>query len=243
MLSIPRGEVTVNRLKVMVIVLEVLLVVSVGFIAMVTMYNGGLERDLLASQSELLTTKATLNTTEDTLQETMEEKEEATEQWDTLQHFTTAFFTAEGTFRLARSIKETADAKYLLGGDAYNADEWNDSIAYFNESMNNYSVAGQKYYDAEALFNVAKAYTENTVYQDFCSTYAQLCVSASNRTNYLSGAAGYMQSACEFYRDGDNVNGGNEVSKANVRINEHASEVEIYDALYAEINDILMQLG
>jgi len=233
----------VNRLKIMIVVLEVLLVVSVGFIAVVTMYNGGLERDLLTAQSELLTTEATLSTTEDTLQETMEEKEETTEQLNTLQHFTTAFFTAEGTFRIAGNIKKSAEANWLSAENEYTTSNWNASIAYFNESMNNYSGAGQKYRDAEALFNDAKTYTGNAMYQDLFSTYVQLCVSASNRTNYLSGAAEYMRSACEFYRDGDNVNGGNEVSKANVRINEHANEVEIYDALYAEINDILMQLG
>lgn len=232
-----------NRLKIMIIVLEVLLVVSVGFIAVVIMYNGELENDLSTVKNNLSTTEAILNATEETLQETMDEKEETAEQLNTSQNFITAFFTAEGTFRLARSIKETADVKYLLGGDAYNDDEWNGSIAYFNESMNNYIEAGQKYQDAETLFNDAKEHTENAIYRDLCGTYAQLCVSASNRTYYLSGAAEYMQFACEFYRNGDTVNGGSEVSKANVRINEHADEVETYNALYTQINDILMQLG
>lgn len=93
-----------------------LLVVSVGFIAVVIMHNGELENDLSTVKNNLSTTEATLNATEETLQETMDEKEETAEQLNTSQNFITAFFTAEGTFRLARSIKETADAKYLLGG-------------------------------------------------------------------------------------------------------------------------------
>lgn len=227
----------------MIIVLEILLVVSIGFIVIVTLYNDELEQEALTCKDELLTTKKSLNTTEETLQETRSTLEEVAEQRNASQNFTTAFFTAEGTFRLARSIKETADAGYLAGGNAYAADQWDAAIASFNRSLTNYSVAGQKYRDAEVLFTNAKTYTTNSIYQGLCSTYAQLCISASNRTYFLSKASEYMKNACEFYKEEKNSEGSNEVNKANVRINEHADEVEIYNALYAEINDILMQLG
>jgi len=237
------GESRMNKLKIMILVLEVLLVISIGYIVIVTLYNGELEQETSIYKNELLVIKESLNDTEGALQETRATLEEVTEQLNTSQNFTTAFFTAEGTFRLARSIKETADASYLSGGNAYNGDQWDTAISYFNQSLTNYSVAGQEYRDAEELFTNAQTYTANTIYQDLCSTYAKLCVSASNRTYFLSKASEYMKKACEFYEEEKISEGSNEVNKANVRINEHADEVEIYNALYTEINEILMQLG
>jgi len=156
--------------------------------------------------------------------------------------FINTYFISLSKFYNAIDIEETASAKYDLACIYYEEEKWTDAIETYDNAMDYYASAGDKYRDAKELFTITIKYTNNLSYISLCDIYTKLMESASKLTYYLYETSEYMQSACRYYKNGNYNIGGEQIDRANVKIILHDEEVIIYNNLFAELNNILIKL-
>jgi len=216
------------RTLIVIVILGMLLIGSSSFAVFMKMSNNELETKLDSIELEYRKNISIL--------------EEKIRNLSDNELFIKFYFKAEYKYVLALDLENDSITKSNLADAFYNNSQWDDAIAYYGYAMNNCSNAIQKYEEARNLYLEAKNYTNNSLYQKLCSVCYNIMDSASKALYYLYESMKYMQSACEYYKKGDYVNGNDEVVKANANVILYNDELKVLENYNVEFKNVLAKI-
>lgn len=214
----------IKSLKVVVVVLVVLLAGSIGVLSM---QNLDISKDLNDVQEDLSDTQSELNDTISELNDTIS--------------FIDTYLKATVLCSLADTDSVNRSDNESIAGESYDKNKWNDAINHYEIAMECGNASIQKTREARTLFKKAKNLTDDDKYQELCSLYIDITDSGEKYEHLAIDYNGYMRSACIYYKNGNWEAGDNELSKANVKVDELWEEYDIYydliDQLYAMLKN------
>lgn len=224
-----------NGLKIGAIVLGLLLLVTIGFAAMVQMNNMKLNEDKSSLENDLTATNAKLDSTQTTLQGTEQEL-------NTSQLFILTYIKALGAHNYAWEADNASLSKWSLAVDYYVNDSYDNAIRYYTEAKNGYENASQEWMTAGLLYKEVGTYTINTTYQNYFNLYYSMVMEYSNSTEHYSNYMNYMAIACGYYKNGDYTTGNNNYDKGSVEYDRGLEEQNKGTAYKTEADNLLTAL-
>lgn len=183
------GRKNTSTFKVLSVILGLLLFSSVICAITIQSSNTDLKNNLLLTSDELNSKNIVL--------------QEKVGKLNSIELFIRTILKADGKFYSASDDESSADSKYSLAGDYYASSSYDDAIQNYGDAMTYYNNAGQKYRDTAIIYKNAGNYTSDTTYKNLCNVEYNMCTSGSKLMYYMYEAAEYMESACQYYKNGD----------------------------------------